>query len=569
MKKIIFSILLVLVLVFPAFATNHYILAGATGTGTGADWTNALTAPPATLVRGDTYYIADGNYSGYTFNTAVSGTALITIKKCPSSALKVDACQSVTGWSDTYGVGQAVFQYPTSITKTTINIITSYITFDGVVGSGGDINSYGFRVKYPADGGTASDLWGIGLPATGYPTTTVSNVGIYHVAVEGMGNVACLNTGNAYYCCNAGIGGNSSNMANNEIAYNYIYGWQTNLVINAGHDTTVHHNFLDSNSSGSYCHGQNMSIDGTDNISFYDNVFKNSNIFIMGAHGNIGTNTGTQMYNNISDGYQGTQLSGCFVNGGSGASDVWWGAKFYQNTFVNLNCGGYGAFFVGNLSNVTTQKSYAYNNLFYNVVNPGMNNDAPTYTAGGVVHDYNAYLKCTGTYSGNGTVTAETHGQVDASASNPLNADYTINQPADAGNAAHVINTGDAAIIAPPWNVDAAGNARPYNLTNPDIGAYEYIGGGVTQYAVTPTLAGTGCTMSLTGVTQVISGESLQLTSSCQNGFQATWSGSCGGSASAATCANNVCVTTYTTSAINGACGVTMTGGAIPILPWH
>ena len=38
----------------------HYVRAGATGLNNGSDWNNAWTSLPATLVRGDTYYIADG-----------------------------------------------------------------------------------------------------------------------------------------------------------------------------------------------------------------------------------------------------------------------------------------------------------------------------------------------------------------------------------------------------------------------------------------------------------------------------------------------------------------------------
>ena len=197
------------------------------------------------------------------------------------------------------------------------------------------------------------------------------------------------------------------------------------------------------------------------------------------------------------------------------------------------------------------------------------------------MHDYNAYLACTTGSGGAINSSDETAPQrYDAAPNNPLNANYTINQTNDAANVTaggatvgtgSIINTGDEAIIVPPWNVDAAGNARPYNGLAPSMGAYEYIGG-ATQYNVTPTQAGSGCTMSPNVATPVISGQPLQLTSSCQNGFQATWSASggsdCGGSASAPVCANNVCVTTYTTAAVTGNCGKTMTGGAIPILPW-
>ena len=66
--------------------------------------TGAYKALPATLVRGDTYYIADGSYPSYTVDDAVSGTIVITIKKATTSAHGTE-----NGWDSSYGDGQAVF----------------------------------------------------------------------------------------------------------------------------------------------------------------------------------------------------------------------------------------------------------------------------------------------------------------------------------------------------------------------------------------------------------------------------------------------------------------------------
>ena len=81
------NILFLIILFFGIFglassseAANRYVRQGATGSPNGIDWTNAYTALPATLTRGDTYYIADGTYSSYTFDDAISGTTYITIK---------------------------------------------------------------------------------------------------------------------------------------------------------------------------------------------------------------------------------------------------------------------------------------------------------------------------------------------------------------------------------------------------------------------------------------------------------------------------------------------------------
>src|SRR3990172_1898859 len=121
MKRYLFAFL-ILLLASPSFAANHYIRDGASGDG--SDWTNAWDDLPSTLVRGDTYYIADGNYGGYTFDDADSGATYIYIKKATASAHGTD-----TGWSSAYGDGQAVFTGQWLIR-------TNYLDIDGVTGGG-------------------------------------------------------------------------------------------------------------------------------------------------------------------------------------------------------------------------------------------------------------------------------------------------------------------------------------------------------------------------------------------------------------------------------------------------
>ncbi|MBI3729189.1 MAG: hypothetical protein HY254_12760 [Burkholderiales bacterium] len=100
--KLFLPSLLLVTFADAAHAADRYIRAGAKGNG--SDWANAYPSLPSTLVRGDTYYIADGAYVGRAFGTAVSGTTPITIKK----ATVADHGTSV-GWTDTYGDGQATF----------------------------------------------------------------------------------------------------------------------------------------------------------------------------------------------------------------------------------------------------------------------------------------------------------------------------------------------------------------------------------------------------------------------------------------------------------------------------
>lgn len=105
--------------------STYYIRQGASGTGGGTNWTDAYTDLPATFVRGNTYYVADGTYGTHTFNTAIDGTNLIVIKK----AIITDH-GTETGWNNAYGDGQAVF---TGVTTDgdVWRVTTSNWLFDG------------------------------------------------------------------------------------------------------------------------------------------------------------------------------------------------------------------------------------------------------------------------------------------------------------------------------------------------------------------------------------------------------------------------------------------------------
>jgi len=99
-------------------AASKYVRPGATGNNSGSDWSNAYNGLPSALTRGDTYYLANGNYGGYTFDDANSGATTITIKKATVSDHGTD-----TGWTSSYGGGQAIFSG--------WQIYTDYYTFDG------------------------------------------------------------------------------------------------------------------------------------------------------------------------------------------------------------------------------------------------------------------------------------------------------------------------------------------------------------------------------------------------------------------------------------------------------
>jgi hypothetical protein len=142
-SRCVFALVLLLLMAPRAvLSTNHHVRAGASGNNSGSDWINAYATLPATLVRGDVYYIADGDYPGYTFDDAASGQKTITIIKATQNDHGVD-----TGWSDAYGDGQADWG--------PVNFNSSYWVFNGQVGIGdGSEEAYGFKISYSGSGRT-------------------------------------------------------------------------------------------------------------------------------------------------------------------------------------------------------------------------------------------------------------------------------------------------------------------------------------------------------------------------------------------------------------------------------
>ena len=135
----------------------------ATGSGNGADWNNQAAFGSLTFVRGNVYYLASGTYSTRTFNTAVSGTTLITVKKATPSDHGTE-----TGWVSSYGTGAATF--------TAWDVTTSYWTFDGGYGQWAsdlpNYAAYGFRILQ--NSGTSSPAKLIAVGAFGNELTNIT-----------------------------------------------------------------------------------------------------------------------------------------------------------------------------------------------------------------------------------------------------------------------------------------------------------------------------------------------------------------------------------------------------------
>lgn len=143
------------------------VRAGATGSGSGLDWTNAYASVPATLVRGATYYIAAGSYGAYTFDDAVSGTTPIVIKRATAASHG-----PATGWSSAFGDGAAQW--------TQVTFATSYWVFDGATGGGPGAWTTGFGFTFTSAAGASLNYVAL---ADG-----VTNVTVRHASFTQTGN---------------------------------------------------------------------------------------------------------------------------------------------------------------------------------------------------------------------------------------------------------------------------------------------------------------------------------------------------------------------------------------------
>ncbi len=155
------SVLFLSAVVVPA--ATLYVRFGARGKGNGSDWANAYPALPETLVRGNTYYIADGTYSGVIFHAPESGQTLITVKK----ATALDHGTN-TGWYNAYGDGEARF-------TDTLAFASGYWLLDGQTG-GGDgswTTGFGFHV-----------VRGAGSPVI-YKAPNANFITLKHMNIEG------------------------------------------------------------------------------------------------------------------------------------------------------------------------------------------------------------------------------------------------------------------------------------------------------------------------------------------------------------------------------------------------
>jgi len=334
-----------------AFAADRYVLAGGSGAQDGSDWENAYSDLPASLDRGDVYYVADGDYSGHTFDTRASGSTMIVIKKAVIS----DHGTNV-GWADSYGDGQAIFNGG-------LQFNSSYWLVDGQTGGGAENNwadGFGFKVIEKSNG---TALISLGEPGTsGY----ANNIEVRHVDLEGKGRVS--NQGGSY--SNDGIAAYGS--TNVTLSYYRMQGIGRTPFFLSVRDFVAEHGWVESFFGSSDVHSEVASIwdfaHSVGDVTFRHNLFTD----IQSTGGLIWDNVSNKnavmsVYGNVfykPPGASWDEANGLIGGWTGGNGEEFHNVAVYNNTFVNVD-----QLTLSSFPNVYSGNS-AYNNLFHNCDTP-------------------------------------------------------------------------------------------------------------------------------------------------------------------------------------------------------
>ena len=440
------------------FAAVHAVSVSGSGSANGTNWSNAFAGLPGTLTRGDIYYLADGTYSSYTFNTATSGTTVSEIRKAQSYDFG-----GMSGWNTaTMGSAQAIMP--------DINVQGSYLTINGngtltVPGCGGAPAATMTTTPPP----TPTDC-GIAFNGSGAQQIFIngaqSNLIVKYVEFIGTGN----NGTETFIIFNGAGGGGSS------LTVNHTYGHNAGCVYiqDIGNNSLVSFSYFWGTQSGS-CHGQaEFEVGGTNNGVRHDNVLRD----ILGtaiwtfAQSGTGTANNWQFYNNViwhtttSTGQAQNGVIAC-INSGVQCTNF----TYVQNTVINCHyaCG---------ILDENGNGSYTIeNNLWY--LNKGDGGGGSAGSPGGIpslpgTEDHNSAIQ-----SGSSSIGGGTGNVVDASGPNPF-----VNWPNGNFNiASENSDWTNRVSLGAPYTVDVAGTTF-----TTDRGAYQFVSAALPIPAPAPVM---------------------------------------------------------------------------------
>ena len=326
-----------------ARAADRCVGPSATGDGSGSDWKNQM-AWSATPARGDTWYLADGAYSGKDLSVPADGATPITIKKATLSEHGPSA-----GWDDALGDGQASF-------TSALNIDSPHWVLDGQTGGGPGRWKEGFGFKITSTDDSAANV------RIGYQDTA-DDVTVRHVDLEGKGSAS--NQGGGFSNDAVAIYGCS----NITVSYAWIHGAGRAPFFIDTADSVFEYVHVESYFASDAVHAEVASIWAFGDLPIGDITFRN-NLFthVVSTGGLMFDNSSAPashlyVYGNVFYKAPGEQwdeanglIGGWTGGGGEEMHNVW----VFHNTFINVDQAS-----LSTLPNITSG-GRAYNNLFYN-----------------------------------------------------------------------------------------------------------------------------------------------------------------------------------------------------------
>jgi hypothetical protein len=323
-------------------AADHYINAAVSGgSDTGADWTNAWATLPATLVRGDTYWIADGQYGAYTFNAAESDTTSIMIRKATVARHGTE-----TGWDNAYGDGQAEFTHAVSDSVT----LWTFTTGNWIIDGGGrttKTSGHGFKITrtHPGDwtGDAFSSCHAIYV-SNGSTAGTIHNFRFSYIEVQGVKDeFHWPNNGVQFYFER----GDNDDGGPENVTIDHCYSHDCDyihIITGGSENWVVEHNYFHWNYAlDGYMHSEFWSDYGSDNMILrYNEIWDIEGTAFLALMGTTGyQHDNWQIYGNVF-GYspEGIKTQDGIQNGiiANSTNNYTTNSVIYNNTFINIPC---------------------------------------------------------------------------------------------------------------------------------------------------------------------------------------------------------------------------------------
>jgi hypothetical protein len=448
-----------------ALAANKYVRPGASGTQSGDDWTNAYTNVPAALTRGTVYYLADGTYPGnFRWNTANSGTQYIEFRKATAGDHGTE-----TGWSSTYGDGQATVTGYWEFSQ-------DYWKINGVSRSSWT-NGHGIKFL---NTNTSNDILSFG---SNYYSQSSKHVDVRYVEIEGTHSSDDTYDDRLFLVRSlTPVGDDDADDI--YLGYSYIHHAGAVLVMAvAATNFVCEYNWIEYNDSSPAVHSEGIVLNsGCQNFTFRYNYLwdaegtafiatptaghpqcagpKSSNWYIYGNLFGYTQANGSRPTTGATDAQRtgaGNGLIFAFDTNVTGDFFV------YNNTIANLNSSsGWGTIsvYIGVEAGSCADRLYVKNNLFWNCYRVDAYTDTATVPT--ISWTHNAYISC--------TTVNDSDGNKQTGSTNPFtnsgSDDYTLAMATTAGTT-----------LSSPFDVDIFGATRGGDGTW-DRGFDEYGSGG-------------------------------------------------------------------------------------------